>query len=240
MKIIYETVVGSRSQGLDTPESDFDRRFITLHTLRDVVSPFKNEEVKVENAEGDTESWELRAAAKHLCSGNPTMYEVVRSDLFTPSDFAIRLRDMFPKFRDDRKILMAGCGYVDAQIKLIDKAIYKAIETSDPLPLIENKRVPKCIVAGYRILLQTRQMLETGDFLPRIKDYDIGWHDYLMAIKSMNRNEITEKFLTGHKEEIEGQTKALKQWYDETITEPKVPDINAIEEFLLDTYVRQG
>ena len=81
-KICYSCVVGSKMHGLQTPTSDEDVRHITMHSILEVLSPFKNEEIKVRDGNGaDIESWELCHFVKHLTQGNPTCFEVIKSPL---------------------------------------------------------------------------------------------------------------------------------------------------------------
>ena len=65
------------------------------------------------------------------------------------------------------------------------------------------RRIPKSVVAGYRVLAQAKQLLETGDFQPVIKDYSPELHDKLMGIKTMDSNSITWGFVVEHLDDCE-------------------------------------
>jgi len=119
MEIIYSTICGSQSQGLHRPGSDIDVRYITQQSLKEIISPFKNNN-KVEASskkDDDVESYTITHFAQMLCSGNATVYEVLRSDLYDKKlPLSDLIRSMLPLAFDARAILMAHIGYADAQI----------------------------------------------------------------------------------------------------------------------------
>jgi hypothetical protein len=271
---IYKTIVGSMMHGLNTADSDEDIRYITMQPIRDIISPFKHETIKVQDSNGeDVESWELRHFVKHLTQGNPTVFEVIKSPLYDKSmPFAESIRSLMPLAFDARKILMAHAGYAEAQLKrYLRKAMYSfkqsAIELhyefDDHRTLLNTTRyenvnesgfgqnvkcgvweenhiyrIPKSVVAGYRVLAQGRQLLETGDFQPVIKDYSPKLHDDLMSIKTMDANTITWGFVQEHLNGIESGIKELHSYFD-SLPEPKKntkPNIDAIEDALCEIY----
>lgn len=239
MKIIYTTIVGSKMHGLETPDSDEDIRHITLHSLQEVISPFKNDTTKVGSSENDVESWELRHFCKHLTAGNPTTYEVIKSPLYTKNEFAEEFRFRMPLFFDSYRILMAHCGYADAQLKRylnkLNKLTPKEWETVEENVL---RRVPKSIVAAYRVIEQGKQLIDHGDFCTNIKDYSLDLWEQLMAIKLMNPKDINSEICEYHKAKIEDKIKDLKIWYDARNKPPVLPKIDKIEKFLLETYLK--
>lgn len=234
MKKIYRTLVGSKMHGLDTPSSDEDVRYITLTSLVSVISPFKNETIKVTSPNGeDVESWELRYFVKHLTSGNPTAYEVIKSPLFTPCKFADDFRAMFPYFLDGRRVLEAHCGYANAQL---ERYLSKWNKLDDQGPNF-LKRVPKAIVAAYRVLAQGRQLLATGDFCARVSDYDQELHTGLMRIKQTDPNSISSTDMKGYLDAIESDIQSLRVFAKTSKYIDSTPNIAKIEQFLLDTYL---
>jgi hypothetical protein len=275
--IIYKTIVGSQMHGLATPNSDEDIRYITKGSIRDLLSPFKNDEVKVKDGNGeDVESWDLRFFVKHLCSGNATIFEVIKSPLYDKRlEHSEAIRSLMPYCFDAKKILMAHIGYAEAQLKrylrkanedfisfnsntnnlkLTSVNFYHTPEeiekyisqySSKSVECLTNiweenqiRRIPKSVIAGYRVLAQARQLLETGDFQPVIKDYSPELHDKLMRIKTMDPNTITCGFIVEHLEGVENGIKELKSFY-ETLPDEiknKKPDIQAIEDTLCEIY----
>ena len=260
--------------GLNTADSDEDIRYITMQPIREIISPFKHETIKVQDSNGeDVESWELRHFVKHLTQGNPTVFEVIKSPLYDKSmPFAESIRSLMPLAFDARKILMAHAGYAEAQLKrYLRKAMYSFKQSAIELHyefddrrtllnvtryedvkesgFIQNvkcgvweenhiRRIPKSVVAGYRVLAQCRQLLETGDFQPVIKDYSPKLHDDLMSIKTMDANTITWGFVKDHLNGIESGIKELHSCFD-SLPEPKKntkPNIDAIEDALCEIY----
>ena len=253
MKIVYTTIVGSKMHGLDTPASDEDVRYITMHSIRHVLSPFKNETIKVRTQNGeDEESWELCHFVKHLTSGNPTCYEVIKSDLYDKgAPYAEKIRSLMPLCYDGVKILMAHCGYAEAQLVRYLRKASVDMKNSDSRMILGTqrqngelwdydaiRRIPKSVVAGYRVLAQGEQLLRTGDFITKIRDYSPDLHNKLMSIKMMNSAHIDLDFVNEHLEGIESGIKALKAVYETLNDEAKYskPDIDGIEEILCELY----
>jgi len=273
MNVIYKTIVGSKMHGLQTPTSDEDIRFITMSTVRDILSPFRNENVKVAKSNEDSESWELRHFVNHLTQGNPTIYEVIKSPLYDSTRYSENIRSLMPLAFDARNILKAHIGYASSQISRLQKAFHdcQAYARNDGeernvdgtlhllgIPKYENmkyggytslsingvweenhlKRIPKSIVAAYRVLAQGRQLLESGDFQPVIKDYSPELHDKLMTIKLMDANTISWKFIAKHIDDIEYEIKELNSFFDSLNESRKnmKSDINAIVDKLCEIY----
>lgn len=239
MNVVYQTVVGSQMHGLATPESDHDVRYITMHSIKEVLSPFKNNTIKVQDSEGDVESWELCHFVKHLSQGNPTCYEVIKSPLYECTGqfyLAEDIRGLYPLVFDGRKCLMAHCGYAEAQLSRYLRKF------SDPELVMQDnqfRRTKKATVAAYRVIAQCEQLLTTGDFQPIVKDYSVDLHDKLMEIKSMSDEDVTAEFCAFHNNEIESQIKQLKSLFNtlpESIQNQK-PNIEELESRLYDIYM---
>lgn len=265
--VIYQAIVGSTMHGLKTETSDEDVRYITLPTLRQIVSPFKNDQIKVRDGNGDDEeSWSLSHFCRHLTQGNPTVYEVIRTDHYDKNlPNAELIRSLMPLAFDGVKIMYAHIGYAEAQLKrYLRKADHDLKEscyilnnqrTLLGMPKYESdkkgnlkpdgvweenhlRRIPKSVVAGYRVIAQGTQLLKTGDFLPVVKDYSAELHDKLMAIKTMDANDITWGFVKEHLNGIEEGIQELKTVYSELpeSTQHQKPNIEAIEDVLCSIY----
>jgi predicted nucleotidyltransferase len=232
-KIIYTATVGSKMHGLSTPQSDEDIRFIYRLSLKELVSPFNNSNAKTTSANGeDTESWELRNFVKHLTSGNPTMYEVIKSPIYEKNNVSELLR-MIPYYAfDGRKILLAHIGYAEAQLKRYLRNAQQPFEDNT------LRRIPKSIVAAYRVLAQADQLLNTGTFEPAIKNYSQSLHDKLMTIKLMPIEDITLDFIQEHEQGIEKGIHNLKIMFEDlpSSIKDKKPDIDALEFLLMELH----
>ena len=230
MEIAYTATVGSKMHGLTTPNSDEDIRYIYKLSQRELVSPFKSSATKVSNAnDSDIESWELRNFVKHLTSGNPTMYEVIKTPIYIKNGFSELLRTIPPYAFDGRKIMFAHIGYAEAQLKRYLRNFSGSMEEN------QLKRIPKSIVAAYRVLAQAEQLLKTGDFEPVISDYSQSLHDNLMEIKLINSDKITPDFIKEHEQGIEKGIQDLKQLFESlpSSIKEKSPDIKTLEDILL-------
>lgn len=260
MKIIYKTVVGSRMHNLHVEGvSDTDTRFITMPSFLEVLSPFRNKDIKVRNKNGqDEESWTISHFVSQLTHGNPTCYEVIKSHLYDKTmPLSESFRATFPLYHNSREILAAHMGYAAAQLnRYLNNFVNMAYKSEEgPAPITESliKRLPKATVAAYRVLMQGTQLLTTGDFQPRVMDYSQSAHDFLMEIKlrptqfiltdSEEPEIIMEKpemrYWAEHGIEIEKRIQELSALYD-TLPEAKQnlkPNLTAIEQWLENIYL---
>lgn len=234
--------------GLDTPQSDEDIRHITKQSIRDVISPFKNDDLKVQSASGeDVESWELRHFTKHLTQGNATCYEVIKSPLYEKTELSEVIRSLMPLVYDPTKILYAHIGYAEAQLKryirpaVSDLMSDHAIWINDIWEYDKVKRIPKCIVAAYRVLAQGKQLLRYGDFQAKVSDYSVPLHDKLMEIKTCGRYDyvLSRAGLTTVEQELEQEIHELKAVYSALDLElmNKKPQLDKIEDILCEIYL---
>lgn len=169
-------VVGSRLHGLETPTSDWDIREVRVSSLRTMLSPFGASDPHSEkNEAGDVEVFELKKFCKLLTSGNPTVWEILYSNVYPESylgwvtnPFEHDLWNMRHAFMDTQHILAAHIGYADSQLKrYFDRPARDATRLTEPTWM---KRVPKAHVAALRVLDQAKQLLLTGDFNPRVQE----------------------------------------------------------------------
>ena len=261
MRIIYETVVGSKMHGLDTPSSDTDTRFIYIRSLRNIISPFKNKDtllVERNDLVGDVESWELTKFVLMLTSGNPTCYEVIKSPLFNSElMWSTKIRNSFPLYHCSCAILNAHIGYADAQFKrYINKYIQiegRTCETdkiNDWASLELNhkatkqnflRRLPKAIVAAHRVAAQGIQLLVNHDFAPVIKNFSPTLAAELMDIKLMKVEDINLSWVTKQADKIEDKIQHLNTVYNLlSDSEKKLqPNISAIEDMLMEIYTEE-
>ena len=235
MEIIYKAIVGSKMHGLDTPESDEDVRIVYKKPLRLIISPFANDS----SPSPKEESFELRHFAKLLTSGNPTVYEVIKSPLCSEDENSIKLKSLMNYAFDCKKILYAHIGYAESQIIRYLRVLYGLDESKWQINTL--KRTPKAIVASYRVLAQCKQLLTSGDFEPKVKDYNVYLHDMLMDIKTMNLDKIDKPFIKMHLLSLEEEIFRLKEFFDTIPVEIKNKKANvfAIEDILMDFYTKQ-
>lgn len=97
IEILWAVESGSRAWGFESPDSDFDVRFIykrhteeylKLNPDRDVI------EFSVDET-WDISGWDLDKTLKLLAKSNPTLYEWLQSPIvYIHSDFAKRIQDL--------------------------------------------------------------------------------------------------------------------------------------------------
>ena len=183
MKVIHKVVVGSRLHNLYNEDSDFDYRGVFMHSLRDLISPFK----KLKNTswiEGDEDntSYELADFCKAATKGNMTILEVLFSNMVVDTtDVGKEMVENRVKFLDSSRIFHASKGYAHNQ--------YKKMNLFEP-----DKRTPKFAVAYLRVLIQANELLKRGEFSPQITDE----RDFLLEVKYNWNNsmipELSRKF----------------------------------------------
>lgn len=222
MKILAKVVVGSRLHGLASESSDWDYRGIHIHSLKEVLSPFK----KLANTswiEGDVDdtSYELADFCKTATRGNPTILEVFFSDqIAETSPTHQMMKNNWQKFVDTDNLVMASRGYASNQLN--------KMELFEDIGAKGQSRTPKFAVAYIRVLWQCVEFLRTGEFKCEIDDPQL--RTFLLNIKNewdiRLVPELTEMFSTL-------QADVSREW----AKAPKLkPDIPWIEDFIYDAY----
>jgi hypothetical protein len=153
----------------------------------------------------------------------------LRKAMYSFKQSAIELNYEF----DDRRTLLNVTRYEDVKQSGFIEIVRCGVWEESHL-----RRIPKSVVASYRVLAQCKQLLETGDFQPVIKDYSQKLHDDLMSIKLMDANTITWCFVKEHLHCIESGIKELHSYFD-SLPEPKKntkPNIDTIEDVLCEIY----
>ena len=217
MKTILKVVVGSTLHGLNTPNSDIDTRGIFQVPLIDIVSPFKKQQNTswIEGKVDDT-SYELLNFIKFACQGNPTILEVLWSDMVKEtSTIGESLRENRYIFLDSERIYQAHRGYSHNQLNKMD--LYNP-----------NKiRTPKTVIAYIRSMRQGAQLLRTGTFDTK---YNYPDKQFLMDIKEdfkpSHVSRVSELMLkVSHELELANRDRKEMK-----------PDFNKIEELICNYY----
>lgn len=271
MKVIYQGTVGSKMHGLSTPQSDDDLRYITLSPLISIISPFSNNEVKVSGANGeDVESWELRHFVKHLTSGNPTMYEVIRTPLYNSTEWTEKFRGMLPSFLNSKGIKNAHIGYAEAQLKRYLRP-GSGMDKMDPN---WGKEISKSARDTYRVLAQGPKSKQSGSnksimdpsFTKRIPKATVAAYRVLAQGRQLVEKGTFCPHIADYSPELHKQLMELKTMsptlidkgfckehldeielqiqgfkaFCENVAFLWEPDYEAIDKFLLETYTTKG
>jgi predicted nucleotidyltransferase len=113
---IYETIVGSRSYGLNRENSDTDIKGVYIQPLNDVLG-FKYKEHEIISA--DTTYYEVRKFIELLGKANPTILEM----LWIKDDFVLKTSQAFEYIKNNRQFFLTkACqhsylGYTFQQLK---------------------------------------------------------------------------------------------------------------------------
>jgi uncharacterized protein len=174
--VILSVVVGSRLHGLNNESSDYDIRGIFMHPLRDLVSPFKSlKNTSWIEGDEDNTAYELRDFCKYAAYGNPTILEILWSNMVRENSLlGEELQANRHRFLDSKRIFEAHKGYAQNQ--------YNKMNMFEP-----DARTPKFCVAYIRSLVQGMQLLESGTF-----ECQVGpeWRDFLLDVKYHFRPEL--------------------------------------------------
>ncbi|MCO6042389.1 nucleotidyltransferase domain-containing protein [Aeoliella sp. ICT_H6.2] len=197
-RVIYRCVVGSRAFGLDTDESDTDRRGIYLPSAELEWSLYGVPE-QLENEGSDECYWEIQKFLVMALKGNPNILEC----LYTPLvEFATPLAEELLAMRDaflSRLVYQTYNGYVMSQFKRMQADLRS-----------HGRIKPKHVMHLVRLLLSGIHVLREG-FVP----VDVGQHrERLFAIK-------TEQMPW---DEIEAWRKELHKDFDRALEESKLPE----------------
>jgi uncharacterized protein len=209
-RVIYRCVIGSRAYGLDTAESDTDRRGIYLPPAELHWSLYGVPE-QLENDETQEAYWELRKFLILALKANPNVLEC----LYTPLvEYATPLAEELLQMRSiflSRLVYQTYNGYAISQFKRMQAHIRNHGQ-------VKWKHVMHLI----RVLISGTQVLRHG-FVPiRVEDY----RDRLMAIKQgeMPWDDVERWRLSLHHD--------FDKSFEET-TLPERPDYERANEFLI-------
>lgn len=209
-RVIYRCVVGSRAFGLDTEESDTDRRGIYLPPAELHWSLYGVPE-QLENDGSEECYWELQKFLVMALKGNPNILEC----LYTPwVEHATPLAEELLAMRDaflSRLVYQTYNGYVMSQFKRMQADLRN-----------QGRIKPKHVMHLIRLLLSGIHVLREG-----LVPVDVGEHrERLFAIK----NEEMPW------DEIESWRKQLHKQFDRSLDESKLPerpDYERANEFLV-------
>lgn len=217
MKQILKVVVGSRLHNLHNEKSDYDYRGIFVHDIIDILSPFR----KVKNTswiEGDVDNttYELRDFCQMATKGNPTILEVLYSNMVEEEDeLGKELRENRHKFLDSTRIFEAYKGYAHNQ--------YNKMNLFEP-----DKRSPKFAVAYIRALYQGIGLLRTGEIENQIpENLNTALRKVKYDFENVNIEVLSGMFASYQTE--------LSETYYKNHDKFK-PDIEWIEGFLMKAY----
>ncbi len=209
-RVIYRCVVGSRAFGLDSEDSDYDRRGIYLPPA-DLQWSLYGVPEQLENDERQEAYWELQKFLIMALKGNPNILECLYTSLVehvTP--LAQELLDIRGVFLS-KVVYQTYNGYVMSQFKRMQAHLRNQGEIK-----------PKHVMHLIRLLLSGIHVLRE-----KYVQVDVGEHrEQLLAIKS---GEMPWA-------EVETWRQRLHKEFDRALEEtelPERPDYERVNEFLV-------
>jgi predicted nucleotidyltransferase len=144
---LFTSIVGSRLQGLDGPDSDTDTKGVFAATLDDFLDPFR----AVPESRGGSEdtSWELSHFLRLCTKGNWTTLEALYSDMPVYSTYAgVYLRSNKHRVLHSKHMMNSALGYAH-QLSQREYSVDKV----------------KPLVHRWRVLCQAHTFLSEGEFM---------------------------------------------------------------------------
>lgn len=172
--IILEGVTGSVAYGLNTENSDVDIKGIYLLPTSEILSlGFNLEKTTKDHTDPDWVYHELGKFMKLAASGNPTITELLYLQEYTQLDKIGQLLILNRRsFLSTKAIMDAYRGYAFSQAKKLSKRQDEGLEGYDSSL---KKRFSKHTRHCFRLLLQARQLLETGTLTVKVTEEQREW-----------------------------------------------------------------
>lgn len=223
-KIILKVLCGSRAYGLEDSESDFDYHGVYVVPTSKLLSlgPRIRETAWIEGEDMDNTGWELKHFLQMAVNCNPTVLETFVAPIDYSTEEGITLRTMFPFCLARKRIYDAFRGYASNQRK-------KMFEPTGGK--LGGQRMAKAAIAYIRSLYHGTELLMRGTYNPRITNTEL--REFLLSLKS-NPNDIPYGAVIDCAMDWEQQIR----WAFEQSTIPHEPNMEAINEFLLETRKR--
>lgn len=222
--IILEGITGSKAYGLDTEKSDTDIKGIYLLPTRDILRiGFDLKHTTKDSVDPDWVYHEVGKFMKLVMSGNPTVTELLYLDDYTVmTPIGQMLIDNRDAFLSTKAVNDAYRGYAFAQAKKLSNRTEQGLDGYDSsLKNRFSKHTRHC----FRLLMQARQLLETGTLDVRVTPEQ---REYLFAMGEKTADEVVDEFIK-QDEEFENIKSVL----------PDKPDINKLNNILYDIRMKE-
>lgn len=218
VKDLLTVLVGSRAHGLSNDDSDYDYRTVFVQPTSELLkvggvvhkSSWREAD---ETSRIDDTGWEIRHFLELATHSNPTILEVFLAPIESATADGERLRALFPHVWSGEAAKNAFIGYgLNQRKKFLDN---------------KDKRRAKYATAYLRTLIWGTELLTTGTFTVRIA-YQADKGILLRRYRDgdFEVGEVIDTCL--HWQEL------LESAWDQSPYKFKVPDMDKINEFLLD------
>lgn len=189
--IILEGITGSTAYGLDTENSDIDIKGIYLLPTKEVLKlNFNPQKTTIDHTDPDWVYHEVGKFMKLASSGNPTLLELLFLEEYTTlSPIGQKLIDNRDAFLSTKAIMNAYRGYAFAQAKKLNNRTNQGLDGYDSA--LKN-RFAKHTRHLFRLLIQARQLLETGTLDVKVTPEQ---REYLFGMGEKTADEVVNEFM---------------------------------------------
>jgi len=189
--IVLEGVTGSTAYGLNTKNSDIDLKGIYVLPTRDVLKMgFDQKHTTIDSTNPDVVYHEVGKFMKLVVSGNPTVTELLYLNEYTElSPIGQMLIDNRDAFLSTKAVMNAYRGYAFSQAKRLNNRTEQGLDGYDSS--LKN-RFAKHTRHCFRLLMQARQLLETGTLQVKVTPEQ---REYLFAMGEKTADEVVDEFM---------------------------------------------
>lgn len=189
--IVLEGVTGSTAYGLNTKNSDIDLKGIYVLPTRDVLKMgFDQKHTTIDSTNPDVVYHEVGKFMKLVVSGNPTVTELLYLNEYTHlSPIGQMLIDNRDAFLSTKAVMNAYRGYAFSQAKRLNNRTEQGLDGYDSS--LKN-RFAKHTRHCFRLLMQARQLLETGTLDVKVTPEQ---REYLFAMGEKAADEVVDEFM---------------------------------------------
>lgn len=173
-QIVLEGVTGSTAYGLATKNSDVDVKGVYLLPTKEVLSiGFNLQKTTKDHVNPDWVYHEVGKFMQLVISGNPTVTELLYLESYTElNHIGVMLLENRDAFLSTRAVMDAYRGYALSQAKRLNNRTEQGLDGYDSA--LKN-RFAKHTRHCFRLLLQARQLLETGTLSVRVTPEEREW-----------------------------------------------------------------
>lgn len=189
--IILEGVTGSTAYGLATENSDIDVKGVYLLPTREVLSlGFNPQKTTRDHVDPDWVYHEVGKFMKLVMAGNPTVTELLYLDEYTIlTPIGQKLIDNRSAFLSTKAVMNAYRGYAFSQAKRLNNRTEQGMDGYDSsLKNRFSKHTRHC----FRLLMQARQLLETGTLDVKVMPEQ---REYLFEMGEKTAAEVVDEFM---------------------------------------------
>ncbi len=194
--VLYAAESGSRAWGFESPDSDFDVRFIymrqkseylRLDSFRDVIETPINDT-------WDISGWDLSKALRLLHKSNPTLFEWLASPIcYRDNNFSVRIRPLLAEYFSPSRMLyhyMSMCrgnvrNYFQGETIRMKRYLYAlrpslaclwVMEYNSPPPVLFTRLteefLPQNLMPSVKNILAEKMKSSEKSEIPRMNDIE--------------------------------------------------------------------